>query len=155
MLQNLDANRQPMDWRFYYAHLFHVFSIANKMVWDTHTVSLDPGLTTSPSSITHCLCTSILVQNLKETMDFTKFLLPIVCTETDKNQKWIHEFVKMSVKGWWIVTPPCKPFIYGHFHTASLPESCQNNLLQAQMRDASSLRIPDAPYYTWTIKSGN
>ena len=38
-------------------------------------------------------------------MDFTKFLLPIVCTETDKNQKWIHEFVKMSVKGWWIVTP--------------------------------------------------
>ena len=83
----MDANRQPMDWRFYYAYLFHVFSIANKMVWDTHTVSLDPGLTTSPSSITHCLCTSILVQNLKETMDFTKFLLPIVCTETDKNQK--------------------------------------------------------------------
>ena len=60
---------------------------SKKMVWDTHTVSLDPGLTTSPSSITHCLCTSILVQNLKETMDFTKFLLPIVCTETDKNQK--------------------------------------------------------------------
>ena len=30
------------------ANLFHTYSIAKKMVWDTHTVSLDPGLSTSP-----------------------------------------------------------------------------------------------------------
>lgn len=32
------------------------------MVWDTHTVSLDPGLTTSPSSVMHYFCTNILTQ---------------------------------------------------------------------------------------------
>ena len=43
---------------------------------------------------------------------------------------------------------PCKPFIYGRFQSVSLPKSCQNSLFQARMRDASSLRIPDAPDYT-------
>ena len=44
------------------------------MVWDTHTVSLDPGLATSPSSVMHYFCTINLTQkSYKKQWDLENF----------------------------------------------------------------------------------